>query len=86
MKTDPQTYINQLFTIVDTKSILIYTSEGRFKRLYCPFMVIVIKDVGDLKQGDLKPVSAVKMSLELIEIFIISGKAYHYYNFRLKII
>jgi hypothetical protein len=49
-------------------------------------MVIVIKDVGDLKQGDLKPVSAVKMSLELIEIFIISGKAYHYYNFRLKII
>ena len=83
MKTDPKTYINQLFTVVDTKSILVYTHDQRFKRIYCPFDVIVVRDIGMLRAGDIVAVSAVKMSLELIEVYIISGKGYHYYHFRL---
>lgn len=83
MKTDPKTYINQLFTVVDTSSILVYTSDKRFKRIYCPFDVIVLHDIGQLRRDDIAAVHAVKMSLELIEVYIISGKAYHYYHFRL---
>lgn len=41
MSIDPQSYINQLFTVVDTVSILIYTPEGDFKRVYCPFKVLI---------------------------------------------
>lgn len=83
MKVDPQTYINQLFTIVDTKSILVYTTDGEFKRIYCPFDVLVIHDIGSLRRDDIQSVAAVKMSLELIEVYIISGKAYSFYHFRL---
>jgi len=45
--------------------------------------VIIITDVGELRTGDILAVNAVKMSLELIEVYIISGKAYPYYYFRL---
>jgi len=83
MKIDPKTYINQLFAVVDTKSILIYTPDKRFRRIYCPFYVKVLHDVGELKQGDSVRVSAVKMSLELIDIYIINGKAYYTYHFKL---
>ncbi len=84
MKVNPQTYINQLFTVVDTSSILVYTSEGSFKRIHCPFNVMVLNDIGELKKGHIRPVNAVKMNLELIEVYIISGKAYYYYHFILS--
>ena len=84
MKIDPKTYVDQLFTIVDTKSILVYTRKGNFRRIYCPFSVLVIHDVGELICGDIQAVNAVKMSMELIEIYIINGKGYSYYHFRLN--
>jgi hypothetical protein len=80
---DPKTYINQLFAVVDTRSILVYTDKHSFKRIYCPFNVIVIRTIGKLNEGEIHAVLAVKMSLELIDVYIIAGKAYSYYHFRL---
>ncbi|MBP7562999.1 MAG: hypothetical protein KA886_04345 [Candidatus Cloacimonetes bacterium] len=39
----------ELFTIVDTKSILVVMQRRRVKRLYCPFWVICKVDVPPLK-------------------------------------
>ena len=76
-------YINDIFKHCKTDSILIINHIGHLERLYCPFYVRVIVDVHILKKGSVKAVKAVKMSLELIDVYIIESKAYYHYNFRL---
>jgi len=76
-----QKYIEEIFKHCSTDSILIISSIGHLERLYCPFYVRVIVDVSALKKGDIKAVNAVKMSIELIDVYIIESKAYKCYNF-----
>ena len=77
MADDNREYILELFKIVNTKSILVIDQKGILKRINCPFKVIAI--VGLLPQitvGALYWVDAVKMNLDLKEVFIIKGKGY----------
>lgn len=76
-------YIKDIFKHCGTDSILIINHIGHLERLYCPFYVRVIVDVHILKKGSVKAVKAVKMSLELIDVYIIESKAYYHFNFRL---
>ena len=43
--------------------------------------MIVVKEVPPLKESDVVWVAAVRMSLELIDVYIVQNKAYNYYNF-----
>jgi hypothetical protein len=71
-------YILELFKIVSTTSILVVDQYGRIKRVNCPFRVIAIDDVPpDIIIGDFYMVEAVKMALNLKEVFIINGKGYY---------
>jgi len=76
-------YIKDIFKHCKTDSILIINHIGHLERLDCPFYVRVIVDVHILKKGSVKAVKAVKMSLELIDVYIIESKAYYHFNFRL---
>ena len=76
-------YIRELFELVGTDSILIITKENRLKRVLCPFRVIVIVDVPGLEIGNIEYVTAVKMDIKLIDIYIVKGKAYYHFNFEL---
>lgn len=71
----------ELFKIVSTNSILAVDYRGRVKRLYCPFRVVCKEDVVSLKKGERYAVDAVKMTLELKEVFIIKGRAYYIWYF-----
>ena len=62
-------------------SILVINSEGRLERVYCPFQVEVIKDVSEFHKGQVKAVDMIKMSMELVEVYIIESKGYYWYNF-----
>ena len=62
-------------------SILVINSKGRLERVYCPFRVEVIKDVTKLHKGQLKAVDMIKMSMELVEVYIIESKGYYWFNF-----
>lgn len=76
-------YISDIFKHCKSDSILIINRIGQLERLYCPFYVLVVVDVHILKKGSVKAVKAVKMSLELIDVYIIESKAYYHYNFLL---
>jgi len=75
--------IEEIFNYVSSDSILIVDGKGQLRRLYCPFMVIVIQDVHFLKAGDIKAVIAVKIAPDLVDVYIIEAKAYYHYNFRI---
>jgi len=76
-------YIEEIFKLCKTDNILVITSEGQLERIYCPFLVIVVISIPPLIEGDIKQVTAVKVSLELIDVYIIEGRAYYHFNFRL---
>ena len=78
-------YIIELFKIVDTKSILVVMHTGRIKRIYCPFPVICIVNVPPLKKGHKYHVEAVKMTLQLKDVFIINGRAYYVWYFKILV-
>ena len=75
-------YIEEIFKYCKTDSILVMSKTGQLQRLQCPFEVVVISDVGELSKGLICLVSAVKIDLSLIDVYIIRNKAYYFFNFR----
>lgn len=78
---DPKKYIRELFEVVSSDSILILDKNNQLIRLNCPFTVLVAFKVPGLNMGDFKSVTAVKMSIDLIDVYIINNKPYYHYNF-----
>ena len=76
-------YISEFFKIVGTNSVLIVLSTGKLKRLYCPFMVICKVEVPPLQKGGKYAVEAVKMTLQKQDVFIIEGRAYFVWYFKI---
>jgi hypothetical protein len=75
-------YIEEVFKVCKVDSILVINNHGLLQRLQCPFEVVVISDVGELYKGLICLVSAVKIDLSLIDVYIIRNKAYYFFNFR----
>jgi len=78
---DHKKYIRELFEVVSTTDILIVNKDNHLIRLNVPFTVLVVLDVPGLSKGDLGSVTAIRMDLKLIDIYIVNGKPYYYYNF-----
>ena len=49
--------------------------------LKCPFQILVLENIGYLKKGNIELVIEIKVTKELITVFIIKGEAYYYYYF-----
>ena len=78
-------YITELMKYCDPHSLLVIGIEGQLIRLYCPFTVVPILSIGELIKGDVYLVVAVKVTLELEDVYIIEGKAYFIMHFRIII-
>jgi len=77
-------YIIELFKVVSTASILVVDREGNLKRLYCPFKVVAIVAMPpQIIVGASYMVEAVKMTLELREVYIINGNGYFIWYFKI---
>ena len=74
-------YIEEIFKVCKTDSILIINKEGQLERINCPFLVRVIISVPPLKSGEVESVTEVKISMDLIDVYIIKGRAYYHFNF-----
>lgn len=74
-------------TLKYTSPNLIYviTWNNLLKKVFCPFKVMVLQDVGKLRIGDVIFVEAVKVDLNLKTIFVIDNQAYYYHNFHIII-
>jgi hypothetical protein len=75
-------YIEDIFRYCKTDSILVMNKSSHLQRIQCPFEVVFITNVGELTKGLRCLVSAVKIDLSLIDVYIIGNKAYYYFNFR----
>lgn len=75
--------IEEIFKLCPTDSILIINKNMQLERIYCPFLVEVIKAIPPLMPGDKEQVTEVGVSLELIDVYFIKGRAYYFYNFRI---
>ena len=63
---DRKKYIRDLFEVVDTHSILIINMDHK---------------VPGLVRGEIASVTAIRMDIKLIDIYIVYGKPYYHYNF-----
>ena len=79
---DKKRYIEDIFRYCKIDSILVINKHGHLERFDCPFEVVVISDVGELYKGLICLVSAVKIDISLIDVYIIRNKAYYFFNFR----
>ena len=76
-------YIKEVYELCGIDSILVISHKGQLERINCPFVVVAIRDIGELEKGLKYAVLAVKLSPELIDVYIVKLKAYYYFNFRL---
>jgi len=51
--------------------------------LICPFKAIVKDDIGVLKKLEVVFIDEVKVTLELVTVFVVEGKGYFYYHFEI---
>ncbi len=78
-------YILELFKNVSTTSILVVDCKRNLKRLHCPFEVVaVVTSPPQIIVGEIYFVDAIKMTLELKEVYIIEGKGYFIWYFKIK--
>lgn len=78
-------YISELMKWVDPYSILVIDQYGQLRRIYCPFRVVVIIPVGELQSDNVVSVVAVKITLELKDVYIIGGKGYYFIYFKILV-
>ena len=76
-------YIQEVYRLCGSDSVLVICHNGQLERISCPFDVIPIRDVGELQEGFKYAVSQVKLAPNLIDVYIIKDKAYYHFNFRL---
>ena len=65
--------------------IYVITWNNILKRLFCPFRVKVLQDIGALKKGQTVLVQEIKVTLELKTVYIINNEAYYYHHFDILI-
>lgn len=70
----------ELLKYSSVREIYVITHYNMLKRLFCPFSVKVLQDIGNLKIGQTVLVNEVKITLELKTVYIIQNQAY-YYNY-----
>ena len=71
----------ELLKYSSPKEIYVITWNNILKRLFCPFRVKVLQDIGALKKGQTVLVQEIKVTLELKTVYIINNEAYYYHNF-----
>jgi hypothetical protein len=80
---DQTRYIEEISKYCDPFSMLVIGDKGQLMRIYCPFPAVVVYPVGTLEKGNVVSVEAVKLTLELKDVYIIDGKAYYLIHFRI---
>jgi hypothetical protein len=74
---DKEKYLKELLKWVSSDSLLVIDKEGVLRRIYCPFKVICLVNFPAITKGQKVSVDAIKLTVEIKEVYIIRGIAYH---------
>lgn len=76
--------LSELLKHSSPREIYVITHYGVLIRLFCPFRVKVLQDIGTLKSGQTVLVDEIKVTIELKTVYIIDNDAYYYYHFNIE--
>jgi hypothetical protein len=76
-------YLKDLLKWVSTDSIWVIDKRDHLRRIYCPFRVISLVNFPDITKGEKVAVDAVKLTLEVKEVYIIKGTPYYIIFFKI---
>ena len=74
----------ELLKHISPREIYVITHYNVLKRLFCPFKVRVLQDIGILKRGQIVLVQEIKVTYELKTVYIINNAAYFYFHFSIE--
>jgi hypothetical protein len=74
---DKEKYLKELLKWVSSDSLLVIDNKGNLRRIFCPFKVICLVNFPSITQGQKVSVDAIKLTVEIKEVYIIRGIAYH---------
>jgi hypothetical protein len=74
---DKEKYLQELLKWISSDSLLVIDVSGHLRRVYCPFKVICLVNFPSITQGEKVSVDAIKLTVEIKEVYIIRGIAYH---------
>jgi hypothetical protein len=77
--------LSELLKYSSPREIYVITHYNVLKRVFCPFPVTVLQEIGALKSGQIVLVQEIKVTLELKTVYIIDNDAYYYYHFNIMI-
>lgn len=77
--------ISEINKYCDPHSVLIVTNRNKLIRLKCPFKIEVIQAIDIFKVGEIKYVEMVKVDSMLQLVYMINGKGYNYWHFKICI-
>lgn len=75
--------LKELLKWVSSDSLLVIDKSGKLRRIYCPFWVISLVDFPDITRGQVVPVDAIKLTIEIKEVYLIKGTAYYIVYFKI---
>lgn len=71
----------ELLKYSSPREIYVITHYNVLRRVFCPFRVKVLQEIGALKKGQIVLVQEIKVTYELKTVYIINNDAYFYYYF-----
>ena len=76
-------YLKELLRWISTDDLLVIDRKGTLRRIYCPFKAICLVTFPDIRQGEKVSVEAIKLTVEIKEVFIIKGIPYFIFYFKI---
>ena len=73
----------ELLKYSSSNELYVVTYNNLLKLLVCPFKVIVLNSVGNMKTNEIVWVEQVKVTRDIKTVFVIKGKAYFYFHFEI---
>ena len=82
---DKEKYLQELLKWISSDTLLVIDGKGDIRRIWCPFKVICLVNFPDINKGQKVSVEAIKLTVEIKEVYIIRGTAYHIVYFMITL-
>jgi len=76
-------YLREILKWVSSDSILVIDNNNVLRRIYTPFKAICLATFPDIDQGEKVSIEAIKLTVEIKEVFIIKGIPYYIIYFKI---
>jgi len=77
--------LSEILKFSDPKKLYVVDWRNMLLILECPIKALVKQDIGTLKAKEVVYIDEIKVTLELITVFVVQKKAYYFYHFEIII-